>query len=682
MTTTTMVKIVVRSSTYCNCTRRMACRLCRLVKRSRPNFSHRRAALVVFLAIVKMVARDGTITLVECVRDGVEVEALVGATPFTRVYGVNTIVQATFEGNIFPPLPLASLVIALVDSKTTVLQHGIVFNVDDGTVWIDLLGGGDDDDDGEHKRVCVPRCNVFVLASGDILKFMDLLDRECGAGVVGVHDTYQATLVQREFEARVAEIEDDIVSGRSTFVTLLPYDRLGNSISFSTGDSLLNDFVCGDMARDIDGVRDMHLQCTGSNRQLTTARMLFQLHRRGAVLICLGEHKSATLSDTTVATRWFVAGRESAAQTHLDIVRHLLANVIDQHRRQVALFALADAFTDAMLQVGRAQQGDDLRRQLYTCLAAGEGAEATAKACQWSWPRLAPRLAFVRDLFWQWRVDSVYVEHSQLVADIVTLLPQVASCEYTLSSDEYKELINEFYLTFGELATDKTRRHETQKIANEHATSRAAARYVEKRWLEIFGENRHIHHTTIYRRLTSKYKSGSEAARHRNVLLDARPVAAGRGDIGNKCNAHYANALLRSVREVIGNFPQRADDVKLVLQRPALLVSRDDKAKLYLDGRPVINYNPRQLHLVSRTNDGSIVRAKPVLPTISMQSAARSVVSHMMLIHNDPKKPTVGSARGVLSHGSEGAIVQRSCYVSPVSQRDRRPCIWQSCLCT
>ena len=171
--------------------------------------------------------------------------------------------------------------------------------------------------------------------------------------------------------------------------------------------------------------------------------------------------------------------------------------------------------------------------------------------------------------------------------------------------------------------------------------------------------------------------------------------------LADKPDTHYSLALLRMVRELIRNYQQRDGDVLLSqeVMNEALLTSLDDKAVIYLTFKPVVGVNKPQWHLVTHAADGQIRRPQPVLPTIARKppSHAQSVVSHAILVrlelvclcaderpsqtHNDPDKPTVGSARCVLSHGSTRELFQ-NCFDLTWMQRARRGCTWSSCCCT
>jgi hypothetical protein len=126
--------------------------------------------------------------------------------------------------------------------------------------------------------------------------------------------------------------------------------------------------------------------------------------------------------------------------------------------------------------------------------------------------------------------------------------------------------------------------------------------------------------------------NSNEAKQYRTVL-DLRPLAPRKGDIDDKLDAHYVLAMLRYLRESIGNLTNRNGTTRVAKTVDAILISRDDKARIFLNGgTPTARPFP-QMHLVARDDDGHVLPPAATLPTVEFgKVAADSVICHTMLV--------------------------------------------------
>jgi hypothetical protein len=557
-----------------------------------------------------------------------------------------------------PPIGLGDVVAARTDVESLEFSVGTVVEFRDGDVVVRFETIDDETREPVARFLGTSRRGVSVVASGDVLRFISSLEDD-ESKVIALTVTNDDEPNRANFLCLIADCERQILNSEVDRITLRAFDEFGLGVQFGNNNStLFNAWLRGEPFRCLSDVVKMYQTCIVDPQQSSLrhkARLLHIFHRMGAILICLAEFVDQTdLLSTTVRARWFVSAQLNAATMHLEIANDIITTVVNRKRREVAMVAIADAVADAMFTAGRTQDLEHLRTQLYVGLAAGESARETCLLHGWNWPLLSLRLLFVRDLFWELRIDEMPMAEGLLNLYVQSQIVDVRERLYDIPSDEYVFLLRKFYMTEGDLATEKSRRLTTQKLTNQHATLQAAKEFVEHYYIEI-GHPRTINRSTIYRRLTSKHSKGSEAARHGNFVLDIRPILSGRGDVDEKCDTHFSLALMRTVRELIGNESQRVmSTMRFDRIWPAMLISRDCKAKIYLDHEPVGKPKP-QWHLIRHDDDsGRALRAKPILATISSdQLASRTVVSHAFLTHNrGANEPNSGAPRGVLSHGS------------------------------
>ena len=315
----------------------------------------------------------------------------------------------------------------------------------------------------------------------------------------------------------------------------------------------------------------------------------------------------------------------------------------------------------AAFDAGRTQDEEHLKLQLLLCIEAGANARVLCTREGWHWARLSSRLALVHDLFWQIRNDLSPID-DDLIGDYASCcFVEVQKRQYELSSDSYVHLLNKYYASNGDLATEKARRRTTQKVMTENATLRGAKEFIVQRYLSETGLVINPLISTLYRRMTAKRADTDEGRRHRHIAVDARRWHSGRGDVGDKADVHYSLALGRYVREWAHNKTQRSVSAgggvvipPAPTQSGVLLLSMDDKAKIHLHDTPVRRRYRPEWHLLARDADGDVTRPKPILKTLSVdQNKQDSVIHHAMLILNEgPARPDTGVPCGVLSHGS------------------------------
>jgi hypothetical protein len=180
------------------------------------------------------------------------------------------------------------------------------------------------------------------------------------------------------------------------------------------------------------------------------------------------------------------------------------------------------------------------------------------------------------------------------------------------------ESLRRYYLGDADVVTESNRRSTTQRLSNTRATLAGARAVV------LVETGVSLSRSTICRLLAPRRIDSIEAGKYRTVF-DLRPLMPRKGDIDDKLDAHYALALLRYLRETIGNSTPRHNTTR-TSNIDAILISRDDKARIFLDGgTPTARPYP-QMHLVARDVDGHVLPPAATLPTVEFGKVANNSV--------------------------------------------------------
>lgn len=467
----------------------------------------------------------------------------------------------------------------------------------------------------------------FCFFVADSLGFLATIEDDERLAVVLTCDVLHPSN-RDEFGRDLTAIEHGVSADLFQFATLAPYDAVGQPVRVRMAADATNlkfwfwltEQRCASFAT----VENMYYTSDVSVGERTKrSRVLRSLYMHGAVLVCVGA-RSRDIDDFGISAQWYVCGTDDAHECSLAIALELAKSLhVDRMNVCIAKRLLMPVLNVAF-EYGVIKNLDRTIGQMQVLLLASN---AKSIICDMGWQheRLDCLLMILQDIFWSTRPDLSEIDAASLSIAALCLFEPVRRRAYERKSDMAIESLRRYYLGDADVMTESNRRSTTQRLNNTRATL-AGARAV------VFVETGvSLSRSTICRLLAPRRIDSIEAGKYRTVF-DLRPLMPRKGDIDDKLDAHYALALLRYIRETIGNLAPRHNTTRTAII-DAILISRDDKARIFLDGgTPTARPYP-QMHLVARDVDGHVLPPAATLPTVEFGKVANnSVICHTMLV--------------------------------------------------